>query len=86
MELSDNSRQRHEKRLRKIKAVIIIKPNKMERKAEDDYQRHQENPRPSKESIEEPNDDKAGRNIPWTVVIAIVIMLIAFFFIFGKYM
>jgi hypothetical protein len=54
----------------------------MVRKAEDDYQKHQDNPGPSKKSIEEPNDDKAGRNIPWTVIIAIVIMLVAFFLIF----
>ncbi len=58
----------------------------MGKKAEDDYPRHKANPGPSKESLEEQNDDKAGRNVPWTIIIAVIIMLIAFYFIFRNNM
>lgn len=84
--MSDNVAEELRKWLRRYKELLSIKHKEMVRKAEDNYQKNQDNPGPSKESIEEPNDDKAGRNIPWTVIIAIVIMLIAFFLIFGKHM
>lgn len=54
----------------------------MPRKAEDNYAKHQNNPGPSKESLNEQNDEKAGRNINWVIVIAVVLMVIAFYFIF----
>jgi hypothetical protein len=54
----------------------------MEKKAEDDYPKHKENPGPSKESLEEPNDEKAGMNLNLVIIIAIIIMAIAFFLIF----
>ncbi len=54
----------------------------MVKKAEDNYPKHQENPGPSKESLEEQNDEKAGRNIHWTIIVAIIIMVVALFLIF----
>lgn len=49
---------------------------------ETNYAKNQQNPRPSKESIEEQNDEKAGKNINWVIFIAIVLLIIAFFLIF----
>lgn len=54
----------------------------MNKKAEDDYPKHKGNPDPSKEALEEPNDEKAGMNINRVIIIAIIIMAIAFFLIF----
>lgn len=54
----------------------------MEKKAEDNYPKHKENPGPSKESLEEQNDEKAGVNITLVIIIAVIILAIAFFLIF----
>lgn len=54
----------------------------MARKAEDEYPKHKENPGPSKESLEEANDEKAGMNLNLVIIIAVIILAIAFFLIF----
>lgn len=54
----------------------------MDKKAEDDYPKHKDNPGPSKESLEEQNDEKAGMNLNRVIIIAVIIIAIAFFLIF----
>lgn len=54
----------------------------MARKPEENYPKHQRNPGPSKESINEQNDEKAGRNINVVIIVAVVLLVIAFYFIF----
>jgi len=51
--------------------------------AEENYAAHQENPAPSPEAINEPNDRPASNTIWVAVIIAIIIMaLIYFIFIY----
>lgn len=45
-------------------------------KAEHDYAHHQENPRPSKEALEEKSDKPASRLLQWVVIVAIVVLAI----------
>lgn len=54
----------------------------MTKKAEDNYPKHKGNPGPSKESLEEQNDEKAGMNLNRVIIIAIIIMAIALFLIY----
>ncbi len=55
----------------------------MKQKAEENYPENQQNPGPSQESLDEPNDKKAGINVNWTIIIAVIILIVAFFLIFG---
>ena len=51
--------------------------------AEDNYAAHEENPAPSPEAINEPNDRPASNTIWVAVVVAVIIMsLIYFIFIY----
>lgn len=68
------------RRLQSKRSELINK--KMDKKAEDDYPKHKGNPSPSKESLEEPNDEKAGMSLNRVIIISIIIMAIAFFLIF----
>ena len=54
----------------------------MEHKAEENYPENQQNPGPPQEVLDEPNDKKAGKTVNWTIIIAIIILLVAFFLIF----
>lgn len=54
----------------------------MARNPEDNYPKHRNNPGPSKEAINDQNDEKAGRNINWVIIIAVILLVIAFFLIF----
>ena len=49
-------------------------------KAEENYTAHQEDPAPSPEAINEPNDRPASNTIWVAVIIAIVIMALIYFF------
>lgn len=49
--------------------------------AEDNYAAHQENPAPSPEAIEEPNDRPASNTI-WIAVIAAIILMGLIYLIF----
>ena len=45
---------------------------------EDDYKHNQQNPGPSRESVEEKDDKPAGRVVQWAIGIAVVILFIIF--------
>lgn len=53
--------------------------------AEEDYNKNQKNPKPSQEAIDEPDDKRAGLNVNRVIIIAIIVLLIAFYFIFRSY-
>lgn len=58
---------------------------KTEQKAEENYPENKQNPGPSQEALDHPDDKKAGKNINWTIIIAVIILVIAFFLIFRNY-
>lgn len=53
--------------------------------AEEDYDKNKANPKPSQEAIDEPDDKKAGLNVNRVIIISIIVLIIAFFFIFKNY-
>lgn len=53
--------------------------------AEDDYDKNKSDPKPSQQAIDVPDDKKAGLNVNRVVIIAVIVLIIAFFFIFRNY-
>lgn len=54
----------------------------MAKRAEDNYPKNQENPGPSKESLEEPSDKSAGHYLNWTTIIAVIVLGIVLLIIY----
>lgn len=49
---------------------------------EKDYNKHRDNPGIPKIALDEKNDEKAGKNINWVILIALAVLVIIFYFIF----
>jgi len=49
------------------------------KKAENDYANNQEDPKPSKEAIEEKDDQPASNVLNWVIVITVVVLTIIIF-------
>lgn len=49
-------------------------------RGEQDYNKHQRNPAPAPEALEEKDDKPAGNTIKWAIAIAIVVLLAIFLF------
>jgi len=49
------------------------------KKVEDDYANNQEDPKPSKEALEEKSDKPASKVLNWVIIIAVVILTIIIF-------
>lgn len=49
---------------------------------EQDYNANEQNPGPSKEAIEEKDEDGAGKAMKWIIPVIIVALLIVWFFFF----
>ena len=47
-------------------------------KIEDDYDHNQQNPGPSRESVEQKDDKPASKVLNWAIIIAVVILTIIF--------
>jgi len=53
--------------------------NSSKTRVETDYAAHEENPGPAKEAVEERNDKGASKVLNWAILIAVVILIIAYF-------
>jgi hypothetical protein len=58
-------------------------PNKAPKPIEHDYEKHAADPGPSKEAVEERNDNGAGQALKWIIPIIVVILMI-WWFVFRK--
>jgi len=51
---------------------------------EHDYEKHENNPGPSPQAVEEYNDKGAGPTMKWIIPIAIIILAILYFIFFNN--
>jgi len=56
------------------------KENSTKTTIEDNYAAHEENPGPAKEAVTEKDDKKVGFTMHWVIIIAIIALIIAYFF------
>lgn len=83
MENQNNNPEDHNESVENITARHAENPDKPHKPIEHDYVKHEADPGPSPQAVEEYNDRGAGPVMKWLIPVLIVILLV-YWFIFRK--